>query len=257
MPLPPFEAPRLKLRRARHHVADLAAQIDAYIASDPLYFEMVEADEAAGFQSGKKWVVRVRQEVPPEFSAIIGDAIHNLRTALDLLACELVRSNGKSDKDVHFPFAESATALAEAIKKRNMDRANAAVVALLQTSAPYKGGNEALRAIHDLDIMDKHQALIPRSDMIEAPEVPGLESVIKGYRMGPVRAGMSFAAMGQHVAIPVGFQIKGRVSLTFEAFHQSISGMKIAPLRGGEVVPTLESLAQLVEGLIEAFIQVA
>jgi hypothetical protein len=80
-----------------------------------------------------KWVVIVREEVPiADFAAIIGDVIHNLRTALDHLPCELVRSNEQGDKDVYFPFAESGTKLDAMIKRRNMNRAKPMVASLIQ-----------------------------------------------------------------------------------------------------------------------------
>lgn len=257
MTLPPFEAPRLKLRRARHHIADLSKQIDAYLAREPFYLEIADARTDDGFPLSKKWVVRVREEVPVEFSAIIGDAIHNLRTALDVLACELVRVNGGNDKGVHFPFADSATELPAMIKRWNMDRAKPTVVALIVTTAPFKGGNEALRALHDLDIMDKHQAIIPTSDMTGVPDIPGLDSLVTGYRAGPIRDGMGFGLFGTQAALPLGFQAKGTLRLNFQAFYNTVSGLEVAPLRGGEVVPTLTSLADHVAGLVEAFILVA
>lgn len=35
---------------------------------------------------------------------------------------------------------------------------------LLKAQKPYRGGNEFLRSIHDLDVLDKHSALIPIAD---------------------------------------------------------------------------------------------
>ena len=59
--------------------------IGAYLRRSPFYVEPV-----VGTTPGTKdWLLHVSEEVPPEFSAILGDSIHNLRAALDLLACEL------------------------------------------------------------------------------------------------------------------------------------------------------------------------
>ncbi len=92
--------------------------------------------------------------------AIIGDAIHNLRAALDLMASELARRNGASDKDVYFPFAASADDLDAAIKARCFHKAGPASVKLLKESIhPYRGGNDTLCAVHDLDIQDKHTGI--------------------------------------------------------------------------------------------------
>jgi len=253
MPLKPFDAPRLKLWRARSHIGELTDQMRAYLNRAPFHLEIVNAPT---FTNGKKWVVRVREEVPADFSAIVGDVIHNLRTSLDLLACELVRANGRSDNGVYFPFAESAADLPRMIRKRHMNRAKPEVVALIEESQPYIGGNRALRAIHDLDIMDKHQALIPTLDMVGAPDVPGFETP-QGHRFGPIREGVGLATLGDHARLPIGLQSRGEFALRFDAIHYAVSGMVVFPLGGGEVVPTLISLANLVESLIEAFVLVA
>jgi hypothetical protein len=39
----------------------------------------------------------------------------------------------------------------------------------IEKTAPYKGGNEGLRAIHDLDLLDKHQALVPTIAIVSLP----------------------------------------------------------------------------------------
>jgi hypothetical protein len=254
MPLPFFEAPRLKLRRARYHIGDLTEQIRAYLLRSPFHLQIVADPTFAG---GRKWVARVSEEVPPDFSAIIGDVIHNLRAALDLLACELVRANCPDDEGVHFPFAESASELDRMIERRHIDRAKPAVVALIKKLAPYKGGNAALRAIHDLDIMDKHQALIPTSDMIIAPDLPAAPKVTQPPRIGPIRDGAAFAVPAAHSYLPVGFWAQGDFSLRFDPIHYTVSGLKAGPLGGGEVVPTLIGLAKLVESIIENLAQIA
>jgi hypothetical protein len=252
MTLPPFEAPRLKLRRARSHIGELQNEVRAYLLSEPFHLEIVDAPT---FTNGKKWVVHMQHEVPSHFSAIIGDVIHNLRTSLDLLACELVRANGRSDKGVHFPFADSAGTLSEAIKDKNMHRAKPAVQTLIENVKPYTGGNHALRAIHDLDILDKHQALIPILDIVAAPNVPGFETPLLQH--GPIQAGVGLATLGDHNRLPIGTRARGEFKLTFDSYVDGVFSTKLVTLSGSEVVPALISLAKQVESLIEAFILVA
>lgn len=252
MTLPPFEAPRLKLNRARSHIGELQNEVRAYLLSEPFNMEIVDAPT---FTNGKKWLVHLHHEVPLYLSPIIGDVIHNLRTSLDLLACELVRANGKSDKGVHFPFADSAAALSEAIKDKNMHRAKPAVIALINQVQPYTGGNHALRAIHDLDVMDKHQALIPVLDIVAAPNVPGFETPTISH--GPIRAGVGLATIGDHNRLPIGTRARGEFKLTFDSHVDGVFAAKLTTLSGSEVVPALIGLANQVECLLEAFIRVA
>lgn len=118
MPIKPFDGPRLKLRRARYHIGDLAEQIRAYLKREPFYLEIEAQKPGENWAFGKKWTLKVREEVPPDFSAVIGDVVHNLRASLDVLACELVRANGQSDDGVYFPFADSAAELENMIARR-------------------------------------------------------------------------------------------------------------------------------------------
>ena len=232
MPLNPFDASRLKLKRARHHIGELMNEISAFLQRTPFYLEIAPG----GTPDTPTWTVHVREEVPPEFSTSIGDVIHNLRAALNLMACELVRLNGQNDSDVCFPFSRSEADFHPAIKRCKFDQASAEAIALLKSLKPYRGGNDALRAVHDLDVMDKHRALILTTDMISAPDVPGEPRT--GARFGPIRDGMSIPSH-----LPMRLRARGEFVLCFSP----------GPLGGGELIPTLKSLAELIGDIIEAF----
>ena len=166
----PFEASRVKLDRAAKHLSELETAVAAYLAEKPVQIIVEPFPGGVGETHGTRaWLARIRKPVPLDFSAIIGDVVHNLRTTLDLLACDLVRLTGKSAKAVYFPFCDIAADLRETIKKRNLHRAGADVVHVIESLKPYKGGNVALRAIHDMDIADKHQALLPVIGAVTVP----------------------------------------------------------------------------------------
>ncbi len=82
-----FDYSRIKLRRARANYGELQNEIHAYLKRQPFYLIVQPSPNDT-----KEWVVRVREEVPVEFSAVIGDVIHNLRAALDLMAVQLVQT---------------------------------------------------------------------------------------------------------------------------------------------------------------------
>src|SRR5690348_1703294 len=92
-----FRASKVKLTRARQFIDEVDAGLQAYDSSNPTTVEL----------DWKRSMKIHRKEVPPVVLATLGDAIHNMRAALDLMAAELARVNGKSDKKVYFPFAES------------------------------------------------------------------------------------------------------------------------------------------------------
>jgi hypothetical protein len=241
----PFDGPRLKLKRARKLLTELETEIAAYVAREPIWLEITEGKTFIG----KKWNVDVREEVPQEFSAIIGDLIHNLRAALDLLACELVRLNGNDDDDVYFPFSESESEFDKQLRRRNMDRASPEVIALLHRMEPWPGGNKALRAVHDLDIIDKHQMLVPISDVTGTPDVPWSQA----FRVGPIRTGAAFTVHPHQQDLPVGHRRLGICVLSFPIAYGTASGLRKAPFGGKPLLPGLESLVQLVDSVIESF----
>ncbi len=159
----------------------------------------------------------------------MGDLLHNLRAALDLMACDLVRLNGLNANGVHFPFSETPKDLPEMIKRRKFFRAGPEAVELLKKMRPYRGGQEALRAIHDLDIQDKHKELIPQflsfvGPMIKMERVQGQREV----KLTVLRDTLNKTEV--KVVFPPGSVLEGK-----------------------ELVPTLHDLVELTVIIVESF----
>lgn len=221
-----FRASFVKIERALKHFQELEALAAEYIASDPVKYSMKAVGPSVGTFGGLEVTTSVTG-MPEITGAIIGDIIHNLRTSLDLMACELCRVKGNSDKDVYFPFCDTARDLPSAIKRRNFYRAGQAAVDLLTEMKPYKGGNIGLRAIHDLDIQDKHKELIP-----------GTVSVASAAFSLPV-------IEGKVVPKIIGDQSKpSELRLLFP---------NDSALAGRDLLPTLHELMQLTAGIVESF----
>ncbi len=133
----PFDGPKLKLARGREHTANLKAKISDYLSRDPW---------AALLQLNRKTnehriAFKGREEIPLHFSAIFGDAVHNFRTALDILANDLVALSGVQPKKVYFPFGDSASGF-EVQMKEKMKQAPPDIQSIVRGFAPYRGGNE-------------------------------------------------------------------------------------------------------------------
>jgi hypothetical protein len=162
--------------------------------------------------------------VDHEAMAVLGDAVHNLRAALDLLASELARINGKSDPNVYFPFSATMAEFPAAVAKRNFDKAGHDAVTLVHQLAPYRGGNELLRAIHDLDIEDKHTSLLETQKTIDF-EVDG-----------------SF-----DITNPQQSELSHHVRSIEHCFREG------SPLQGQPVIESLRNLHQEVERVVGTF----
>lgn len=224
----PFEASKLKIDRAKRHLRELEDAIAAYITTDPCTL-VVEPYPRVPRQHA--WIARIRSPVPHELSPVIGDVVHNLRSSLDLLACDLVALTGRSTKNVYFPFCNTGAELFEAIKKRGIHKAGQDVVRVIQSLKPYKGGNVALRAIHDMDIADKHQALLPVIGGLTVPVGPilraGKEFPLSQFSTTIVMDGQIIVGLPPTANLPLGTELPIRYLLVFGGDGPGFKGRQI------------------------------
>jgi hypothetical protein len=149
-----FRDARLKISRANKHISD----IDSIILSLPdRCVGSVEINPETGGQSIKHECQGI-DAILIELSLIAGDAIHNLRAALDYAWFEVIQHIGLSTtRYTKFPFVESAKALERALIEKKIDTAKPALFkCMISQVKSYPGGNDLLYALHKLDISDKH-----------------------------------------------------------------------------------------------------
>lgn len=223
-----FQSSRLKLDRARYHIQAAEQLISEHFASDWYTAEFKQG--GAGDYS-----LSVKFRGPPKtLSAIVGDAVHNLRAALDLLAVRLVELANHETKDVMFPFSKDAASFAAMLARRNLHHASQADQQALAQLQPYHGGNVDLRALHDLDIQDKHRDLIPETTFLTTPEIrirTDSEGKPIGFETGKLEAEMvSGSKATGELRFPEGF-----------------------PLAQQPLLPGLTRLADMVDGILNAF----
>jgi hypothetical protein len=224
----PFSASAIKIARARKLITELEAEAAAYASGSANTFDAKTA------QVDGRWVISFDVSLsgaPESMAAIIGDIVHNLRASLDLAACDAVRAAGKNEKQVYFPFSESEAELEEMIKRRNFDRAGTDAVDLLKSLKPYRNGNSELRLVHDLDIQDKHRALIPQAVGIASPVI----------RLWDDDGTINPTVMGDP-------NIPSQIKFLFPPG---------TGLDGRELIPTLNQLVQLVDSIIDSFRELA
>ena len=163
-----FTSSRLKIERADQHIAELEAILNEFLNENP-YSIFIQADRQLGtLHAG----VELGAPLPAHVSTITGDAIHNLRTALDHLACALVEAGGGTVNNyTGFPFHEDRENF-----QTNFDRkikgASKCVLDLIEAEQPYKGGlGDELWRLNKLDIADKHRRLILAVRVIALPKI--------------------------------------------------------------------------------------
>ncbi|WP_430431165.1 hypothetical protein [Oceanicaulis sp.] len=162
----PFSGCLAKLNRAKKHIADFDAFERDFIKSKP--YEVVKKPNDDGKTCDH--ILTVRQHLPVEMALLIGDAIHNLRAALDIMLCEAFRIRGRSTREVRFPFCSEESEFSKIADRRDVGR-EPDIKRFIEGIKPYWGGNDALRGLHQLDIQDKHLLIIPVCTVVMTPSL--------------------------------------------------------------------------------------
>jgi hypothetical protein len=185
---------------------------------------------------------------------MIGDALHNLRSALDLLYYRIFNElTGKADKFTRFPIRDEREELVSSIngglkeKKLADDRGAVALRDfIVDVVKPYAAGNGSLWTLHDMNITDKHQLLIPLFKIMQ----------FTGIRLED-EDGNIFPADGQpyFTEDSYWFRVRDGKLKVHEKGHAAtaiVFSMGV-PLQDKPVIPALTQLAESVAGTIDAF----
>jgi hypothetical protein len=152
---------RVKIDRAKTHLNDFDAQAELIIEGcRRSIFQHPGVRNEHIFRFGKV------PAVPSVMSAMIGDAIHNLRVSLDHLAWQLVTATGSNPgKNTSFPIHTTAPTPDRCGRTRPQISPDIPlpVREILDEVQPYKLAKPAhhdLAVLHELDIIDKHRELL-------------------------------------------------------------------------------------------------
>lgn len=151
----------LKVDRAKQHIRDVHNLLQK---RRPFRYTIETDYEACESSIGAKR----NEAVLADLALMIGDAVHNLRSALDHRVWELIAPSCEGDekvlRNIQFPFASSSGNVEKTFKRREINRAAKEVWIALEDLKPYPGGNDDLCLVNQLDVLDKHKLLIPAAD---------------------------------------------------------------------------------------------
>jgi len=148
----------LKAKRAEEHKEELLKEIKAFFDSKP-YTIGTKTDPQT-----KRLIYYITKadKVPDRIALITGDIIQSLRSTLDHLIYQLFIINSKDAKPtrhLYFPILENL-AMYEKEKERKTKGISQSALDLIDKVKPYKGGNDILWKIHELNNIDKHRLLV-------------------------------------------------------------------------------------------------
>jgi hypothetical protein len=231
-----------KIERAKKHISEFNRERLVFLETDP-YVVITKFNPESNITES---IMGPMPKIPTHLSTTVGDAIQNLRSALDYLAAELVRSAGKEPKLVYFPICETATKYVSESKGKTKGISEEAKK-FIDSIEPYGGGDgNDLWILHSLNNTDKHRLLMAIAVNLAqqvvfslSPEGNTFTTMVDtpGLNEGDVLGSTSGNSEGQQ-----------RIKFTFD-----IAFGKPDSIAGEPVLRTLEYMAYMVETIVETF----
>jgi hypothetical protein len=164
----------LKLDRAHKHIQTFSRDLKTFLKSNPPPFDFRTKEPRSSNKSGEYVLYAiVRQPPPRELALPIGDAIQNMRTALEYLAYELSSPRARKEGKTAFPIFEDECEF----KVRGVPRIKSIKGderALIERVQPYAAtkiaSNDPLAILRRLSNLDKHQLLVPMIAAVDLRE---------------------------------------------------------------------------------------
>jgi hypothetical protein len=147
----------LKAKWADDHITDLDSAMERFFDTNPYRIEKEKNSQTAE----SVYYFRGGSPYPRNIVGHVGDALHNLRGSLDHLACQLVRANGGEVKrHTCFPIWGPLNKDPQAFLAKSVEGVRPDAVNAIEACKPYKGGNDTLWLLHELDRIDKHREIL-------------------------------------------------------------------------------------------------
>jgi hypothetical protein len=154
---------RAKVERAKENLRDMEKTLRTFHHHTP--GDQIEI-KSRGVRPGQIYTYHV----PFNTLAAAGDVVNNLRGGLNHLVCQLMlanrpRSTQKQLAACQFPIGKSEAAYKQARGTR-LKGVSPGAVQLIDALKPYKGGNDALWLLSELDNISKHRLLLSMGKVV-------------------------------------------------------------------------------------------
>lgn len=176
-----------KFNRSKQQFDVLRSEIKEFLEQDPRpHYSRGYFDPEAW-----EWIERfqVREPPPLRFGVILGDCLHNLRSALDLLICQLTLLDGGTVADcetTQYPIASKSEEQFEGTADYRIPMLSKRHRAMVKQSQPYRAGEDAsthpLLVLAELSNADKHRVLNPTFSVMKSDAAKVLDGMAGNYQ---------------------------------------------------------------------------
>lgn len=241
--------PLLKVERANRHIDELRQ------LTSPLSREMYSIGVEQGYgtlvdpnEPNFQLMYRPIKPIPELLALCIGDAVHNLRAALDHLSGGILRAwHPAPPPKPHFPVHSERKSL---VTDKHLSLVEEALPGskelLLEKIRPTDGPNEHLWRFTTLDNNDKHNFILPTINLVEIANI--------NYSTGG-NTRVQNVTMGGNAATPHRLARSNRPIAVQQDFQTAVE-VKFAQgsvFENQPVIPTLLQLSELVSEVIATF----
>lgn len=218
---------RAKLAWAWKHLEALDKSIDGFLKSDA-YFATEEYNPENRGYIGR---IYVKRDLLPEWSLMVGDIVHNLRSSLDSLAYALsLKHSGLPSEDearsIQFLLVDTKGEFNDPRRRRYIKRMSPEAQAVVERLQPFNtkpdGFKHQLSVLRDISNVDKHRHILLTRAAAESSKIalsgpgipPGTEvqGIAGPFENGAVIARWRFdqgpvaeVKMRMHVAVAIEF----------------------------------------------------
>jgi len=234
-----FHSAKLKIQRCNNLIDELRKMLEEFATLDCWRLTAVKDDDQSSYIE-----VELVQPVPENFANIAGDALHNLRAALDHTMSELVTIAGYiPTQQTAFVFEESEVKLKKRIQKDVMQHIGYDIIDhIVNIVQPIYGSNAMLDALRDFDNDDKHTKLIPVLSLLE------LSNVNADFGNNNTLRNMTITVEQGHIMRPLGFKGEFKL-LSAQPVVRALFG-KNQPYGGTDMIVRIRKISYYVEGVL-------
>jgi hypothetical protein len=241
----PFHGARLKIERTNQHINDLHLQWREFSKTSP-YSVLVNEDPETGDGILQ---ISMDQPAPEGILLIVGDALHNLRSALDYAMSDIeFDTTGARDPHTAFPIRRTRNELVNSVNGGLKHKVPKSVIDhILNTVQPYsRGMGEPLLSLHLLEIQDKHRLLIAKKDITHIRSIHCKDGGGKYFTVSEwavIHPKASTYRCAGHKDVQIADKGKASFGIVFG------DGM---PFYGKPILPTLRDLSHFVSGTLDS-----